>query len=202
MCSGADGCNLGEARGLFSQADTIFLSFPIISIKHGQGSVGILPATVVVRLMAGYYVYNLIDADGVVRYVGKGTGRRVGSHLGIVLALAAGAPAKRASKVHHRFAADRQIGRQFRAAVVADGLSQADAYALETSLITGHRRETEGGTLWNVLAGGKGFQGILREDWILVARQAAVTKALTGSGLRAGAKAAATKNLLRRPPPG
>jgi hypothetical protein len=173
-----------------------------------------------VGLMAGYYVYNLIDADGVVRYVGKGTGRRVDFHLGMILALAAGAPATRASKVHRRFATDVQIGRQFRAAIVADGLSQADAYAMEARLIAKHRRETEGGTLWNVLAGGEGFQGILRDDWLLVARQAAVTKKLSGSGLRAGAKAAATKALtgsglhagakaaatklkrLQRPPPG
>ena len=145
--------------------------------------------------MAGYYVYNLIDADGVVRYVGKGTGRRAESHLGVILALAAGAPTTRASKVHHRFAADIRVGRQFRVAVVADGLSQADAYAMEARLIAKHRRETEGGILWNVLAGGEGFQGILREDWIVVARQAAATKALSGSGLRAGAKAAATKAL-------
>jgi hypothetical protein len=67
-----------------------------------KGLVGILPAMVAVGLMAGYYVYNLIDADGVVRYVGKGTGRRVDSHLGVILALAAGAPATRASKVHRR----------------------------------------------------------------------------------------------------
>jgi hypothetical protein len=170
--------------------------------------------------MAGYYVYNLIDADGVVRYVGKGTGRRVEYHLGVIQALAAGAPVTRGRKVHHRFAADIQIGRQFRAAVVADGLSQADAYPMEAALIAKHRRETEGGTLWNVLGGGEGFQGILREDWILVARQAAATRALTGSGLRAGTKAAASKALtgsglragakaaatklkrLKRPPPG
>ena len=119
---------------------------------------------VAVRSMAGYYVYNLIDADGVVRYVGKGTGSRVDFHLGVILALAAGAPATRASKVHRRFAADLQIGRQFRAAVVADGLSQAHAYAMEAHLIAKHRRETEHGTLWNVLAGGEGFQGVLRED--------------------------------------
>jgi hypothetical protein len=116
--------------------------------------------------MAEYYIYELTDADGVVRYVGKGTGRRVDSHRGVILALAAGAPATRASKVHRRLAADIQIGRQFRAAVVADGLSQADAYAMEARLIAKHRRETEGGTLWNVLAGGEGFQGILREDWL------------------------------------
>ncbi len=164
-------------------------------MRQCQGSVSILPAMVAVGSMAGYYVYNLIDADGVVRYVGKGTGRRVDSHLGMILALAAGAPATRASKVHRRFAADIQIGRQLRAAVVAGGLSQADAYAMEASLIAKHRRETEGGTLWNVLAGGEGFQGILREDWMLVARQAAATKKLSGSGLRAGAKAAVTKAL-------
>lgn len=168
-----------------------------------QGSAGILPAMVAVASMAGYYVYNLIDADGVVRYVGKGTGCRVDSHLGVILALAAGARATRASKVHRRFAVDIQIGRQFRAAVVADGLSQAEAYAMEARLIAKHRRETEGGILWNVLAGGKGFQGILRDDWIVVARQAAATKKLSGSGLRAGAKAAATKlKRLQRPLPG
>ncbi len=149
-----------------------------------------------VGLMAGYYVYNLIDADGVVRYVGKGTGRRADTHLGVILALAAGAPVARASKVHRRFAADIELGRQFQVAVVADGLSQADAYAEETRLIAKHQRETEGGTLWNVLAGGEGFQGILRDDWILVARQAAATKELSGSGRRAGAKAAATKALI------
>jgi hypothetical protein len=113
----------------------------------------------------------------------------------MILALAAGAPAIRARKVHRRFAADIQIGRQFQATVVANGLIQADAYALEARLIAKHRRETEGGTLWNVLAGGEGFQGILHDDWILVASQAVATKALTGSGKRAGAKAAATKAL-------
>ena len=145
--------------------------------------------------MGDYYVYNLLDADGVVRYVGKGTGRRLNTHLGIIQALAAGLPAARASKVHRRFAAELQFNRLSRAIVVADGLSQADAYAMEASLIAKHRRETEGGTLWNVLAGGEGFQGILRDDWLLVARRAAATKGLSGSGLRAGMKAAATKAL-------
>jgi hypothetical protein len=56
-------------------------------------------------------------------------------------------------------------------------LSQADAYAIETRLIGEHRRETEGGTLWNVLAAGEGFKRILRDDWVLVARQAAATSA-------------------------
>ena len=51
---------------------------------------------------------------------------------------------------------------------------------MEARLIAKHRRETEGGALWNVLAGGEGFQGILREDWILVARQVAATKELAG----------------------
>jgi hypothetical protein len=82
-------------------------------IMHCQGSVGILPARVAVGLMAGYYVYNLIDADGVMRFVGKGAGRRADTHLGVILALAAGAPTTRASKVHRRFAADIRIGRQF-----------------------------------------------------------------------------------------
>lgn len=145
--------------------------------------------------MAGYYVYKLIDADDVVRYVGKGTGRRVNYHVGVILALSAGLSATRASKVHRRFAADLQLGRQLRAIIVADKLTQADAYLEEARLIAGHRRETEGGTLWNILAGGEGFQGILREDWLVVARQAAATKAISGSGLRAGAKAAATKAL-------
>jgi hypothetical protein len=145
--------------------------------------------------MTGYCVYNLIDADGVVRYVGKGTSRRVGYHRGVILALAAGMPVTRASKVHRLFAADILTGRPFREFVVADHLSQAEAFAMETLLIATHRRETEGGTLWNVLAGGDGFQGILRADWLPIARQAVLTKKLSGSGLRAGAKAAATKAL-------
>jgi|GEM_PF-6873908 len=90
-------------------------------------------------MTAGYYVYNLIDADGVVRYVGKGTGRRVAYHHGVILALAAGAPSMRASKVHRRFAAD---GRSFQAAIVADGLTQAAAFDMEARLIAKHRRET------------------------------------------------------------
>jgi hypothetical protein len=68
--------------------------------------------------MAKYYAYNLIDADGMVRYVGKGTGRRADYHLGVILALANRAPATRACKVHRRFAADIQNGRQFRSVVV------------------------------------------------------------------------------------
>jgi hypothetical protein len=43
--------------------------------------------------------------------LGKGTGRRADYHLGVILALAKGAPATRARKVHHRFAADIQNGR-------------------------------------------------------------------------------------------
>ena len=145
--------------------------------------------------MAAYYVYELRDADGVVRYIGKGTGRRANYHLGVILALAAGAPATRATKVHHLFAAEIRRGRQLRSGVIADGLTQPAAYAMEADLIGKHLRETEGGTLWNVLAGGEGFQGILHEDWILVANRAAATKKRTGSAQRAGAKAAATKAL-------
>ena len=145
--------------------------------------------------MTAYYVYNWIDADNVVRYVGKGTGRRVSYDLGLVIALAMGRRPKRATKVHRRLARDWKNDRQFVAVVVADGLSQPDAYKMECRLITQHRRETEGGTLWNVLAGGEGFQGILHDDWILVAKRAVQTKRRTGSGRRAGLKAAATKAL-------
>ena len=141
------------------------------------------------------YVYELVDADGVVRYVGKGTGRRSNYHRGVVLSLISGALVKRASKVHCRLAAEMRIGRDFSVAVVADGLSQAESYRIEAKAIAHYRRETEGGTLWNVLAGGEGFQGVLRSDWLLVARGAAETKKASGSGLRAGAKASATKAL-------
>jgi hypothetical protein len=161
----------------------------IVTVSRGAGRL-IAEATV-----TEYYVYNLVDADGVVRYVGKGTGRRAHYHLGVVLALVGGALVTRACKVHRHFAAEMRIGRHFRVVVVADGLSQAEAYATEARTIAVHRRESEGGTLWNVLAGGEGFQGILRADWMLVARQAAVTKQASGSGRRAGVKAAATKAL-------
>ena len=72
-----------------------------------------LPLNVILKRIGGGGLVNgrilrlpLIDTDGVVRYVGKGTGRRVDSHLGVILALAASAPATRASEVHRRFAAD------------------------------------------------------------------------------------------------
>ena len=162
---------------------------------HRKNASGKLPEMATETRMAHYYVYNLIDTDGVVRYVGKGTGRRIYNHLGLAEAIAAGALVARASNVHRRFAAEIRSGRRMRGVIVADGLNQPDAYEEEARLIAHHRRETEGGTLWNILAGGQGFRGILRDDWILVARRAAATKALSGSGLRAGAQAAATKAL-------
>lgn len=145
--------------------------------------------------LGSYYVYTLVDADEAVRYVGKGTGRRMKSHVGLAEAIAAGAHVARATKLHRRYADELRNGRTMRGIVVIDGLEQAEAYQREAALIAEHRRENEGGTLWNILAGGVGFKGILREDWILVARQAAATKILSGAGRRAGAKAAATKLL-------
>lgn len=154
-------------------------------------------AGAMVGVMSKYYAYVLEDADRVPRYFGKGRGRRMYTHRSVIQAVAAGILMPKASKMHRRFADELRIGRDFQEIMVQDGLSQADAYALETDLIAVHRRETEGGTLWNVLAGGEGFQGVTYDDWVLVARQAAETKKLSGSGLRAGAKAAETKRRQR-----
>lgn len=64
---------------------------------------------VTAKLTTDYYVYNLIDADGVVRYVGKGTGRRIYNHFSMAEAIAAGILVTRASNAHRRFAAEIRI---------------------------------------------------------------------------------------------
>jgi hypothetical protein len=143
-----------------------------------------------------YYVYLLRDADGVARYVGKGTGRRAGYHNRVAAAILAGEPPPRASRVHRRMAAD---GRSFAVEIVASGLDQPEAYAVEARTIARYRREIDGGSLWNVLAGGEGFQGVPRAEWRVIAQAVADAKRAAGSDKLAAAKAAETKrrNLQR-----
>jgi hypothetical protein len=140
-----------------------------------------------------YYVYLLRDADGVARYVGKGTGARSGYHGRLAAAILAGEPATRASRVHRRMAAELAIGRSFTVEIVADGLDQPDAYAVEARTIARYRREIDGGPLWNVLAGGEGFQGVPRAEWRVIAQAVADAKRAAGSDKLAAAKAAETK---------
>jgi hypothetical protein len=144
--------------------------------------------------MKQYYVYTHTDRAGVVRYVGKGTGRRAERYAAVVASLIAGC-SPRHRLVHRRMVAAVTGGDSFTVTIYPTGPDQADAYALECRLIAQHKREAEGGTLWNVLAGGEGFKGILHEDWCAVAAQAAATKRRTGNN--GGAKAAATRRALR-----
>lgn len=145
---------------------------------------------------ADYYVYQLISGCGVIRYIGKGAGRRSEHLLSTATSLNAGVKVARATKVHRMLAAALRCGESFQVQIIAQDLTQADAYTLEAELIARHRRVTEGGTLWNILAGGVGFQGILRADWQVVAAQAVETKRRTGRN--GGAKAAETRRLTGR----
>lgn len=78
-----------------------------------------------------YYVYTLSDpSDGSIFYVGKGSGNRVHRHeaecrLGVITN-----PAK-----HQRIRAIMQRGQSVQADIVADSLSEAEAYKEERRLI-------------------------------------------------------------------
>jgi len=98
-----------------------------------------------------YYVYVLRDADNVPRYVGKRRGRRVAYHEAKVRALLANPKTKRATRVHRLMLKD---GRTFNPEIVAEELTQPEAYELEAELIRHYRGISEGGTLWNILSGG------------------------------------------------
>jgi len=131
----------------------------------------------------------LDDADSVPRYVGKGRGRRSSFHEAKVRALLANPKTKRATRVHRAMLND---GRKFNPEIVRKELTQREAYDLEADLIRRYRRISEGGTLWNILSGNPGWNGILHDDWREVAARAVQTKGKAGLR-RAGRKAAATK---------
>src|ERR1700685_1126384 len=90
------------------------------------------------------YVYIVFRPNGVPLYVGKGSGERLGRH------------AARAQSNPHYGAVLKQAGGKLPVAVVARGLTDREAYALEKLLTWAIGIESEGGPLVN---GGHGGQG-------------------------------------------
>ena len=96
----------------------------------------------------GFYVYELINTDSQPYYVGKGKGNRAFFHLKEAIS---------SGKVSEKLCTIRAIlkqGDEYRVRVVADGLSQNDACALEIKLIRqyGRKNYDHGGILTNILA--------------------------------------------------
>jgi hypothetical protein len=152
-----------------------------------------------------YYVYRLVDAYGVTRYVGKGRKRRAFHHEHAARRVIAN-PTKSAPRIYRFMAAEIQAGREFTIHYEATELTQPQAYDIEATTIARYRRISEGGTLYNYLSGNPGWNGILHSDWCEVAARAARTAAsrrTSGLGAderqpearrQAALKAAATKS--------
>ncbi len=106
--------------------------------------------------MGKFYVYSWSDEAGVVRYIGKGSGSRATDHLADARAYN-----ERGKKTRSRFvrllAASLRQGQAFTHDVLCDGLGEEEAYALEITLISEHKRLEEGGTLYNLDVGGSGL---------------------------------------------
>lgn len=98
------------------------------------------------------YVYA-ISVDGVLRYVGKGTGNRAWVHL---------SGAKRGNR---RIAAAVKRGQSVQVTIIQSDLTDAEAFDLEEQMIAQIGREDIGaGPLWNLATGGLGGtrEGALR----------------------------------------
>lgn len=92
-----------------------------------------------------YYVY-LIYVDDIIRYVGKGTGKRM--------------YAPRDADVQQRIEDAICSGKVIRREKHTEGLLEPDAYDRERDLIAKYKRECDGGPLWNKSLGRKGNRDI------------------------------------------
>lgn len=104
--------------------------------------------------MARAYVYA-ITVDGVVRYIGKGTGRRSADHLKVCRSIArrrAAGLVVQASAFYKRLTRAWLDGSEIGETVLLEGLTDDQAFAAEAAAIQG----APGGQLWNEEAGGRG----------------------------------------------
>lgn len=101
-----------------------------------------------------YYVYDVI-VDGVVRYVGKGRGRRAKRHLGIAEAVTKNSRHRYArSAFYKKLGAAVEAGSKVEIRYLANGLSSEQAFAQEINRIAEFGLEN----LWNATHGGEGIR--------------------------------------------
>lgn len=120
-----------------------------------------------------FYVYHLVDPrSGLPFYVGKGRGKRDQSHLN--------STRKRNAFKDNVIAKIRALGLEPRINRIAEGLSEADAFALEIQEIRrfGRRDIHPDGILTNLSDGGEGQSGWVVPDHI----KALFSEIYSGSG--------------------
>jgi hypothetical protein len=98
---------------------------------------------------SGAYIYTYTVA-GVLWYVGKGSGTRAGRHLRRAKRHAKGLPMHRIAKWQIELAGALAAGEQIDIRILAEGMTCAEAFALEIRMIAELR------PLKNILAGGNG----------------------------------------------
>jgi hypothetical protein len=105
---------------------------------------------------ANRLVYRIVRDDGVVPYVGMGSVIRMKRHMQIVAHVVAGTFCTHVQNIHRRMGEQIRHGRRFTIEIVKDGLTRAEAFALEASLIAEIGCETDGtGPLWNLSKGAR-----------------------------------------------
>jgi hypothetical protein len=109
------------------------------------------------------YVYTII-VDGVIRYIGKGSGNRVNAHLRVVRSIAwrrAAGETVKASHFYNRLTKAWLAGSDIQASIISELMSDEQAYAREIAEIAAAPK----GQLWNIWAGGEGSsKGYLKSD--------------------------------------
>ena len=145
--------------------------------------------------MSRAYVYSL-TVDGVVRYIGKGTGRRVTDHLRLAKAYVrrkAAGETVTATYLQRRLASAWRDGKDIEETILRAGLSDEEAFDIEAFLIA----QFPDGHLWNLAPGGAGVTSDLaRARWQDPVYRAKFEPFLADPAWRK-ARAAATKAALR-----